>query len=143
MIPTGLFDPTPTPSFLPLQTPSFPALCSTLLPSCHTIQHSPILSVNFYHSPLVWINCNGPRLAQLTGYQHFFLSAISCGNGDALISRVGPVDVLVDPVDSQALRGVKRVNKSYLLRRVTGLVDVCTDGRERRALLVDAERNTQ
>lgn len=113
---------------------------------CHLVslsKISPILSVNFYHSPLVWINCNGPWLAQLSGYQHFSLSAISCGNGDALIARVGPVDVLVDPVDSQALRGVKRVNKCYLLRRVTGLVDVCTNGRERKALLVDAERIAQ
>lgn len=78
---------------------------------------------------MVWIHRDGPRLAQLSGYQHFSLSAVSCGDGDALVARVGPVDVLVDPVDSQALGGVERVNKHYLLRRVTGLVDVCTSGR--------------
>lgn len=74
----------------------------------------------------MWIDCDGPRLAQLSGYQHFSLPAVSRGDGDALVARVGPVDVLVDPVDGQALGGVERVDESQLLRRVTGLVDVST-----------------
>ena len=63
----------------------------------------------------MWIHCDGPRLAQLGGYQHLSLPAVSRGNGDALVARVGPVDVLVDPVDGQALGGVERVDESNLL----------------------------
>ena len=88
------------------------------------------------HSPLVRIHRYGPRLAQLGGYQHFPLPAVSRGNRDALVARVRPVDVLVDPVDREALGGVERVDERHLLRRVTGLVDVSTGGRERRGVWV-------
>lgn len=76
----------------------------------------------------MWIHCDGPRLAQLRGYQHFPLPAVARGHGDALVARVGPVDVLVDPVDGQALGRVERVDESHLLRRVAGFVDVGAGG---------------
>lgn len=93
-------------------------------PSVHNSLHPS----NFSHSPLVWIHCNGTRLAQLRVYQHFSLPAVCRGDRDALVAWVGPVNVLVDPVDGQALGGVERVDESHLLRRVTGLVDVSTGG---------------
>lgn len=83
---------------------------------------------NLSDSPLVRIHRDGPWLAQLGGYQHFPLPAVTRGDGDALVARVGPVDVLVDPVDSQALGGVERVDERHLFRRVTGLVDVRAGG---------------
>lgn len=83
-------------------------------------------------SPVVRVHGDGSRLAQLSGDQHFPLPAVSAGDGDALVARVGPVNVLVDPVDGQALGGVERVNKRYLLRRVAGLVDVRAKGEEER-----------
>lgn len=82
-------------------------------------------------SPVVRVHDDGSRLAQLSRYQHFPLPAVSAGDGDALVARVGPVNVLVDPVDGQALRGVERVNKRYLLCRVAGLVDVRAKERKR------------
>lgn len=85
-------------------------------------------------SPVVRVHGDGPRLAQLAGDQHFPLPAVTTGHGDALVARVGPVNVLVDPVDGQALGGVERVNQRYLLRRVAGLVDVRAKGRKRVAL---------
>lgn len=78
------------------------------------------------------VHGDGSRLAQLSGDQHFPLPAVSAGDGDALVARVGPVNVLVDPVDGQALGGVERVNQRYLLRRVAGLVDVRAKGEEER-----------
>lgn len=45
------------------------------------------------------IHRDGPRLTQLGGDQNFPLSAVSRGYRDALVARVRPVDVLVDPVD--------------------------------------------
>lgn len=75
------------------------------------------------------VHGDGSRLAQLRGDQHFPLPAVTAGDGDALVAGVGPVNVLVDPVDGQALGGVERVNKRYLLRRVAGLVDVRAKGR--------------
>lgn len=87
-------------------------------------------------SPLVWIHCDGPRLTQLSGDQNFPLPAISRGNRDALVARVSPVDVLVDPVDSQSFRGVQRVNERHLLRRIAGLVDVSAGGKRRKPLSV-------
>lgn len=100
--------------------------------------HDTLISSHFLHrvpvpppsvpfkpfSPVVRVHGDGSRLAQLRGDQHFPLPAVPAGDGDALVARVGPVNVLVDPVDGQALGGVERVNKRYLLRRVAGLVDV-------------------
>lgn len=77
---------------------------------------------------MVRVHGDGPRLAQLGRDQHLPLLAVSAGYGDALVARVGPVNVLVDPVDGQALGGLERVNKRYLLRRVAGLVDVRAEG---------------
>lgn len=87
-------------------------------------------------SPLVWIHCDGPRLTQLRGDQNFPLPAISRGNGDALVARVSPVDVLVDPVDSQSFGGVQRVDERHLLWRIAGLVDVSAGWKRRKDLSV-------
>lgn len=87
--------------------------------------------LNFSDSPLVWIHCNGPRLTQVSGNQHFPLSAISRGNGDAFVARVGPVNVFMNPVDSQALGGMKGVDERHLLRWVAGLVNVSAVGKYR------------
>ena len=92
---------------------------------------SPKLPWNFSFSPLVWIHRDGPWLAQLSGDQHFSLPAVSRGNRYALVSRVRPVDVLVDPVYGQTLGGVEGVDESHLLRWVTGLVDVSTSEKYR------------
>lgn len=107
-----------------------PPSCSLILPISPSIIHCPKIPApsNLSHSPLVWIHCDGPWLAQVSAYEHFPLSAVSCGDGDAFVARVRPVDVLMDPVDSQALRGVKWVDERHLLRWVTGLIDVSTVG---------------
>lgn len=92
--------------------------CSLILEILASIIHWSKIPVpsNISHSPLVWIHCDGPWLTQVGAYEHFPLSAVSCGDGDAFVARVRPVDVLMDPVDSQALRGVKRVDERHLLR---------------------------
>lgn len=108
--------------YLPPRPPHTPALAY--------FQLFPALNI----SPVVRVHGDGSRLAQLSCYQHFPLPAVSAGNGDALVARVGPVNVLVDPVDGQALRGVERVNKRYLLCRVAGLVDVRAKERKRGSL---------
>lgn len=82
------------------------------------------------------IHRDGPRLTQLGGDQNFPLPAVSRGYRDALVARVRPVDVLVDPVDSQAFGGVQRVDESHLLRRIAGLVDVSAGGKRRKAASV-------
>lgn len=76
---------------------------------------STIYRLRHRSSPLVWIHGDGPRLTQLTGDQNFPLPAVSRGNRDALVARVSPVDVLVDPVNSQAFGGVQRVDERHLL----------------------------
>lgn len=74
------------------------------------------------------IHRDGPWLAQLGGDQHLPLPAVARGDRDALVARVGPVDVLVNPVDSQTLGGLEGVDESHLLRRVARLVDVGAGG---------------
>lgn len=122
--------------------------CSTPLPSSHSLihlfQYSPTLSkistLNSIssNSPLVRIHCDGPRLAKLSGYQHFSLPTVSRGDRDALVARVGPVDVLVNPVNSQALRGLERVDERHMLRGITCLIDVSTGGLKKRSILVSS-----
>lgn len=92
------------------------------------VSSSTIYRLRHHSSPLMWIHRDGPRLTQLSGDQNFPLPAISRGNRDALVARVSPVDVLVDPVNSQAFGGVQRVDERHLLRRIAGLVDVSASG---------------
>lgn len=94
-----------------------------------------LLLPNFPHSPLVRIHCDGSRLTQLSGYQHSPLASISRGHRDALVARVGPVDVLMDPVHCQALGRVERVDERHLLGCVAGFVDVSAGGQQRRERL--------
>lgn len=105
---------------------------------CYSPNLSTLNSI-FSHLPMVRIHSDGPRLAQLSGYQHFPLLAVSRGDRDALVARVSPVDVLVNPVDGQALRGMERVDERHLLRRVTRLVDVSTGGLKRCQSVLHAE----
>lgn len=56
--------------------------------------------------PLSGVKRNGPWFTQLAVNQHFSLFAISSGDGDGFVSRISPVDVIVDPIDSYAFWGM-------------------------------------
>lgn len=57
-------------------------------------------------SPLSGVKSNRPWFPQLVINQHFSLFSISSSNGDAFVSGVSPVDVIVDPIDSYAFWGM-------------------------------------
>lgn len=79
------------------------------------------------HSPSQGVDGNGPGFAEVAAEEGTSAFAIDCGHGDGLVARVGPVDVLVDPVHRQALGRVQLlVNEDILLHRVAGFVHVGT-----------------
>lgn len=57
-------------------------------------------------SPLSGVKRNRPWFTQLAVNQHFSFFAISSGNRDGFVSRISPVDVIVDPIDSYAFWGM-------------------------------------
>lgn len=61
------------------------------------------------------VDRDGPWLTQLCDDEHFSLAAIPRGHRDALVARVGPVDVLMNPVNSQALGRMERLEERELL----------------------------
>jgi len=71
------------------------------------------------------VDGNGPGFAEVTAEESTSAFAVNCGHGDGLVARVGPVDVLVDPVHRQALGRVQLlVNEDILLHGVAGFVHV-------------------
>lgn len=81
------------------------------------------------HLPLCGVHSNGSGLAEVTVEKCPSPASICSGHWDGLVSRVCPVDVLMDPVNGQSLGGVElAVNEDHLLGRVTRFVDVGAAG---------------
>lgn len=78
-------------------------------------------------SPSLWIHSDGPWFAQISVDQHTSPSAIRWSHRDGSVTRIGPVEVVLDPVQCQPLRGMKIwVDQSNVSRRVARLVDIST-----------------
>lgn len=81
------------------------------------------------HPPLCGIHSDGSGLTEVTVEKCPPPSPICSGHWDGLVSRVCPVDVLVDPVNGQSLGGVElAVDQDLLLGRVTRFVNVGAAG---------------
>lgn len=88
-------------------------------------------ALRYTRSPSLRIHSDGPRLAQLGADQHVSPASIRGGHRDGSVARVGPVEVMVDPVQSQTLRGMQiRIDQGNVARRVACFVDVRTVERE-------------
>lgn len=78
---------------------------------------------------MVGVQCYGPGLTEVGVDEDTPLGAVHRGHGDGFISRVGPVEVVLQPVQSQSHRGLqRRIHQRHLLGGVTGLVDEGTAG---------------
>lgn len=78
---------------------------------------------------MVRVQRDASGLAQVGVDQHASLGGVHGGHRDGLVSGVGPVQVVLEPVQSQTHRGVQqRVHQGHLLGGVTGLVDEGTAG---------------
>lgn len=76
------------------------------------------------HSPVVGVQCDAAGLAQVGAEEDPPLGGVHRGHGDGLVPRVAPVQVVLQPVQRQAHRGVQpRVHQRHLLGGVAGLVD--------------------
>lgn len=78
-------------------------------------------------SPSLWIHSDGPWFAQIGVDQHASPAAIRWSHRDGSVARVGPVEVVLNPVLCQPFGGMQiRVDQSNVSRRVARLVDVST-----------------
>lgn len=81
--------------------------------------------------PVVRIQRYGPGFTQVGVDEDTSLSGVDWGHRDWFVSGVGPVQVVLEPVQSQTHGGLQeRVQQRYLLGGVTGLVDEGTAGEE-------------
>lgn len=64
----------------------------------HIFESADFYIINIILLPLSWINGDGTWFAKLCVDQHLPLLAIGSCDRDSFVSRVGPVDVLMDPV---------------------------------------------
>lgn len=79
-------------------------------------------------SPLLRSHGDGPRLTQVSVDQDTPPAAVRRSHRDGAVTRVGPVEVVLDPVESQTLWGEQlRVDQSHVMCQVTRLVDVGTE----------------
>lgn len=86
---------------------------------CHISSHSPVVGVQRY----------APGLAQVGADEDPPLGGVHRGHRDGLVPGVGPVQVVLQPVQSQAHGGVElRIHQRHLLGGVAGLVDEGTAG---------------
>lgn len=84
-------------------------------------------NISFSHSPPCGINSNGSRLTEVAVKKCPPPAPICSGHWDSLVSRIRPVDILVNPVNRQPFRRVQlAVYQNHLLRCVAGFVYVCT-----------------
>lgn len=65
--------------------------------------------------PLVGIDGDGARLLQVVADEHLAHAAVEVGHLDRVAHRIGPVQVVVDPVHGQAVR-VDHVTLEHQLR---------------------------
>lgn len=83
-----------------------------------------------FPSPVVGVQRYGSGLAELGADEDASLGAVHRGHRDGLVARVGPVQVVLQPIQSQTHRRLKRrVHQGHLLGRVAGLVDEGTAGK--------------
>lgn len=81
---------------------------------------------------MVRIQCDTPRFAQIGADEDASLGGVHRGHRDGFVSGVGPVQVVLEPVQSQTYRGVQeRIHQWHLLGGVTGLMDEGTGGGRR------------
>lgn len=78
---------------------------------------------------MVGIQRNGPGFAQVGVDEDASLGGVHRGHGDGLVPGVGPVQVVLEPVQGQTHGGLQeRVQQRHLLGGVAGLVDEGTAG---------------
>lgn len=84
---------------------------------------------NFSSLPVVRIQRYAPGFTQVGIDEDTSLGGVHRGHRDGFVSRVGPVQVVLEPVQSQTHRGVQeRIHQRHLLGGVTGLMDEGTAG---------------
>lgn len=84
------------------------------------------------HLPVVGVQRYAPGLAQVGADEDPPLGGVHRGHRDGLVPGVGPVQVVLQPVQSQAHGGVEpRIHQRHLLGGVAGLVDEGTAGGRR------------
>jgi len=70
----------------------------------------------------------GPGFTQVSVDEDASLGGVHWGHGDGFVSGVGPVQVVLEPVQSQTHGGLqKRIQQRHLLGGVTGLMDEGTE----------------
>lgn len=80
-------------------------------------------------SPVVGIQRYAAGFAQIGADEDPPLGGVRRRHGDGLVPGVGPVEVVLEPVQGQTHRGVKvRIQQRHLLGGVAGLVDEGTAG---------------
>ena len=74
---------------------------------------------------MFWVHGDGPWFAQVAVNQNRALPSVCCCHRDGSVAGVGPVEVVLHPVQSQALWRVQgRVDQGQLPGGVAGFVDV-------------------
>ena len=81
---------------------------------------------------MVGIQRYGPGFTQVSVDENASLGCVHRGHGDGFVSGVGPVQVVLEPVQSQTHGGLQVwIHQWHLLGGVAGLVDEGTAGQGR------------
>ena len=75
------------------------------------------------------IHHNGPWLGAFLLEKCLPLHAFGVGHGDGAQDGVGPIDVAVDPVHRQPIRGLEILANDGVIGEAGGSVDLGTEGR--------------
>lgn len=89
-----------------------------------------ILVHKTFFSPVVWIQRYSSRFTEVGVDQDAPLGAVHWSHRDGFVSRICPVEVVLEPVQSQAHGGLQRwIHQRHLLGGVAGVVDESTAGK--------------